>query len=343
MSALTSTPKDFRQKVALSAINDEEAFEIVQEAAYTARLIKARGNRFRSTQQQLALYRLLRNIIGEHAPCTVRQVYYLAVVAALVAKDDDGYNLVQRSLLGMRRSGLVPYSAIRDNARSFYGVTRYHDLEDFGLYASRHLFALDYWRNEPHNVEIWVESDSIAGTLMDTVINHWGLRLFVARGFSSETYLYNAGEMLKEDGREAFIYLLSDFDPAGYSLAEDIARKLQRFAAPIKVNVARIALSGDQVRDWRLPTHDLKKGDKRAKGFRVLHGDEACELEAIPPNQLRALVSEAISAHTDPARFAKAKRDEELQRESLKLLPEWFRRGRGGQAFKLVEDEEEPS
>lgn len=285
--------------------------------------------RVRRTRRQLReLDERLHQIVWQHAPCTVRQAYYLAVVAGLCPKDTPGYNLVQRRLLDLRRSGRVPYAWIVDNARSFYGRERYPDLEAFGVAASRDLYHHDYWARNPVNVEVWVESDSIAGTLRRTVVDEWGLRLHVARGFSSETFLFNAGQELQADGRPTHVYVLSDFDPSGVTLAEDIARKLVAFSGAVPVSVERIALSGDQVRAWELPTHPLKKTDRRAARFRREHGTEACELEAIPPNLLRRLASHAIGRHITPGLIEAAKRDEAVFRESLRQLPEWFRGAR---------------
>ena len=252
------------------------------------------------------------------------------MVAYLCDKTDSGYNLIQRRLLAMRRNGELPYGWIEDNTRSFYGRKRYRDLEEFGMVAGRDLYALNYWADNPVSIEVWCESDSIAGTLRQSVIHEWGLRLHVARGFSSETYVYNAGEEIKSDGRKTFIYILSGFDPSGITLAEDIASKLTAFAGPVPVTVKRIALSGEQVARWRLPTHALKKSDKRAKNFRRIYGNEACELEAIAPGVLRKLVSSSIAQHIEPRRIEKAKEDELLQRQALRQLPAFFREWRSG-------------
>ena len=287
--------------------------------------------RKRRTRAELAtLDSRLYDLVRYSRPCTVRQIYYRAVVAYLCDKTDTGYNLIQRRLLAMRRNGELPYGWIEDNTRSFYGRNRYRNLEEFGTEASRVLYALNYWADNPVNVEVWCESDSIAGTLRQTVVQEWGLRLHVARGFSSETYVYNAGEEIKEDGRETFIYILSDFDPSGITLAEDITGKLTAFADPVPVTVKRIALSGDQVSQWRLPTHPLKKSDMRAKSFRRIYGNEACELEAIAPGDLRDLVAGAIAQHIEPGRIEAAKQDERLQRQALQQLPAFFREWRSG-------------
>ena len=281
--------------------------------------------RYRRTKAELEqLQAQLCEIVTENEPCTVRQVYYLAVVQHLCPKTANGYDLIQREVLKLRRSGEIPYDHIADNARTFYGRRRYRDLHEFAVDASRYLYHHDYWRDSPVNVELWVESDSIAGTIRDEVVDDWGLRLHVARGFSSETFLYNAGQEIQHDGRETFVYVLSDFDPSGVSLAEDIASKLVSFSADVPVSVRRIALDGEQVRRWNLPTHPLKKSDNRAARFRREHGHEACELEAIPPRVLRQLVSDTIGAHVPRERIIAAKRDEQAQREALQALPRWF-------------------
>jgi hypothetical protein len=298
------------------------------------RFSRSRHERFRGTPHKkkrrskneleeldAALYKLIR----DHAPCTVRQVYYRAVVAFLCDKNEAGYNLVQRRVLYLRKSGQVPYSWIEDNTRSYYGGGRYANLEEFGHHASRSLFSLDYWRHKPVNVEVWCESDSIAGALRHTVTNEWGLRLYVARGFSSETFIHNTALELKQVGKPAFIYILSDFDPSGVSLADTIGKKLCEFTDPLAIQVQRIALNAEQVRSWQLPTHPLKKSNTRAAKFRREHADVACELEAVPPNQLRGLVSAAIGGHIDSWRLDAVRENEQLQREALAQLPEFFR------------------
>lgn len=266
-----------------------------------------------------ALYQL----VQANQPCTVRQIYYRAVVNYLCGKDDAGYNLVQRRLLRLRRARAIPYEWIEDNVRTYYGGNRYEGPEAF-LKAASYSYRLDYWQHEPVNVEIWCESDSIAGTLRRTVTDAWGLRLYVARGFSSETFVWGAAQNILDTNRETFIYILSDFDPSGITLADDIGQKLTVFADPVPVHVERIALDGEQVRRWNLPTHPLKKSDRRAARFRQGHGPEACELEAVPPNTLRSLVSSAIARHVDPEKIVRAKRDERWQREAMLKLPDYF-------------------
>lgn len=276
-------------------------------------------NKRRTKAELETLDAALYELVNEHKPCTVRQIYYRAVVGYLCPKDDSGYNLVQRRLLKLRRGGVLPYGWITDNARSIYGHTRYTDLTEFAQYAAS-LYRRDFWNSQDVNVEIWCESDSIAGTIHNAVVNEWCLDLHVARGFSSETYLFNAGQSIKNSGKKTYIYTLSDFDPSGISLADDIDKKLHKFCGDVEIEVSRIALDLQQILEWQLPTHDLKKTDRRAKAFIESYADFACELEAIPPQTLRELVGARIASHADTYEFRRLEMIEQQERESIEAV-----------------------
>lgn len=257
------------------------------------------------------LYTIVRGI----RPATVRQTYYQSNIHGLVDKDESGYNLVQRRLLKMRRAGVMPYSWITDNLRTVYGHTRYPGLESFADDVAR-LYRRDYWAENPVKVEVWIEADSLASTIKPTVFD-WGLDLHVARGFSSDSYLYSAGEAIRHDGRETFVYVLTDFDPSGLVIAEKVAEALPKFARGVPVHVERLALNYEQVEAHGLPTRTLKKTDSRAKKFLDIYGDVAAELDALSPNLLRGLTDEAISRHADRNRLEAMKEEEHEQRASI--------------------------
>lgn len=271
-----------------------------------------------------ALDTCLIQLAEQHAPATVRQLYYRAVVAGITDKSQNGYDLIQRRLLKLRRDGSLSYRAIVDNTRTSYGRQRFKSLDEFAQHVSHEVYAYDYWRDTDETVAVWCESDSIASTLTSTVCHELALDLNVARGFSSETYLWEAAQELNHDGRPCHLKILSDFDPSGVSLAQHIADTLANFT-PHVASVERVALNREQVEMWQLPTHSLKQRDKRAQAFRVEHGDEACELEAIAPSTLHSLVYDAILQHISEDRLRAARRVEQLEREAIATLPSWFR------------------
>jgi hypothetical protein len=273
-----------------------------------------RRRRTRSELEELDAQ--LHSIVREIKPATVRQTFYQGNVRGLVDKDESGYNLVQRRLLKMRRAEVMPYPWITDNLRTIYGHTRYPGLESFADDVAR-LYRRDYWAENPVKVEIWIEADSLASTIKPTVFD-WGLDLHVARGFSSDSYLYSAGDAIRYDGRETFVYVLTDFDPSGLIIAEKVAEGLPKFAGGVPVHIERLALNYEQVAQHGLPTRPLKKTDSRAKRFLNTYGDAATELDALSPVMLRQLVDDAISRHADRDQIDMLKRTEESERLTLK-------------------------
>lgn len=274
--------------------------------------------RVRRTRDQVdTLDAALLRIVSAIRPATVRQTFYQAEVAGLVPKDEaKGYRVVQRRLVALRQSGRLDYSAIVDNIRWVQGHTRYDGADDFaGEVAS--LYRRDYWSRSPVRVEVWIEKDALAAVLFPTVVEEWGLDLYVSRGFASLSYIENAALAARADGRPLYVYILSDLDPSGVSLARTVARDLPERAKPVPVHVQRIAVTPEQVVILDLPTRPTKATDSRAKAFVREFGPNSVELDAIAPGTLRSLVSATIEAHADTREIEHMKLIEQQERLSL--------------------------
>ena len=75
---------------------------------YGARLIYL-GKRGRRTRAEMEWLKLRLYLLAlEERPSTVRGMYYRMVSKGFLPKDDRAYNLVQQTLLRMRREGLLP-------------------------------------------------------------------------------------------------------------------------------------------------------------------------------------------------------------------------------------------
>ena len=247
--------------------------------------------RTRRTRTEIeALDEALTEIVEMFRPVTVRQVFYQAVNRALVPKSETkGYRVVQRRLVALRESGVIPHGYIVDGTRYVHGYRRYYDLDEFTTYAAG-LYRKDYWATSEVNVEVWLEKDALKGVLVPTVVNECGLGLHVTRGFASITYLQEAAEDIERDGRPTYVYVLTDFDPSGVSIAEKVEEELIRRAPSSDITVERLAVNRDQIERWNLPTRPTKTSDTRASKFRRVHGTDSVELDAIPPDELRQLV-----------------------------------------------------
>jgi hypothetical protein len=152
------------------------------------------------------------------------------------------------------------------------------------------------------------------------VVDEFGLDLYVARGFSSETYLHNAGEYIQSDGRPTFVYILTDHDASGMSVADTVARDLPQHASGVDVTVKKIAITPEQIEQYGLITQLVTTSDSRAQKFIRRYGPKCAELDALPATAVRALVREAIEQHIDPHRLRVMKLAEEEERRGFSEL-----------------------
>ncbi len=260
-------------------------------------------------------------IVEENEPVTVRGVFYLAVSAGLVPKDDaKGYRPVQRELLKMRREGIIPWGYITDGSRTVYGDRRYRSLDSYARQVARN-YRRDYWGESSEYVEMWLEKEALKGVISPVVIDEFGLDLYVTKGQPSATYLYEAAEDIILDGRPTYVYVLADFDPGGLRIFDRIREELTGFVGDAaELHIRRLALTPHQVRLYELPTRPGKERDPQAAEFRRRFGGGCVELDAIPPNTLRGLVREKLESHMDPDYLRRLKLAEQEERRGLREI-----------------------
>jgi len=267
-------------------------------------------------------------LTGRYDRMTVRQVFYQLEMAGVVEKTEAGYRQVQNQVLVMRRKGLLDWGFITDGTRWQRKPKSYADAGEYAERIARS-YRRDLWQRQGVRIEIWLEKDALADVILD-VTKAWDVSLMVSRGQSSSTFLYTAGKFAeqawKADETDTFVYMLYDFDAGGERAARTIARDLPEFAGEAWVNVHRLAVTEEQVREWSLPTRPAKKSDPEAKKF----GDKAVELDAIDPKQLTTLVENAILSHVDRHAWEVEKRIEKEERAGLLAMAQaWNSNGNG--------------
>ena len=256
----------------------------------------------------------LLDIIDDGKPTTVRQVFYQATVRGLVEKAESGYVKVQTDLSVMRRSGDLPYDWLADNTRWQRKPRTFNSVEE-ALRNTAQFYRKSLWANADVYVEIWLEKDALAGVVYP-VTSTYDVPLMVARGYASLSFLHTAAEYIGTLDVPTYIYHLGDFDPSGVNAGEKIEETLHELAPDADITFERIAVTPEQINDWDLPTRPTKKSDTRSKNF----GSISVELDAIEPNQLRALVQETIEQHLPAEQFEVLKAAEESEREIISRL-----------------------
>lgn len=285
---------------------------------YRASTIKRRRRRATKAEMEERAEFLI-NYASAHGPVTVRGLYYQAEVACLpgIDKDDSGYAKVQHQVLNLRREGRLDYDNIADATR-WMRKPRSHNGVDAALAATARLYRKSLWSDTDDYVEIWCEKDALAGVIYP-ITSLYDVPLMVTRGFSSETFCYEAIAARKGDDRRYYVYALFDFDRAGEDSAGSLEEKLRRFAdeAGITLVFKQIAVTGGQIRKWKLPTRAPKR--KSAADKKWPH-DFACELDAIPPDLLRDLVEAHINLHLPQDKLEVLKVAEKSEREIIANL-----------------------
>jgi hypothetical protein len=262
--------------------------------------------------------RFLVSYAEEHGPVTVtvRGLYYRAEVRGVpgIGKTDAGYDKVQRQVLNLRRCGRLPYDQIADLTRWMRKPTTHDSIEAALQDTARH-YRKALWRDADTYVEIWCEKDALAGTIMP-VTEEYDVPLMVSRGFSSETFCFEAIASQQDDPRRYHIWYLGDLDRAGCDAAKSLKEKLFRFGAEMDVDVgfkqlaiepsdvlqfdeshmsALVNLNGET--EW-LPARVPKRQSPADKKWPYPY---AIELDAIEPDDLRRMARrDAVTPAGEP-------------------------------------------
>ena len=94
------------------------------------------------------------------------------------------------------KSSLIPIRSMEDALARWQGTYR-----------------RDLWINQPDYVEIWVEKDALAGVI-SPITTEYDVALYVCRGYSSTTFLYEAATYLirpRETGLHLPFWRLGSF------------------------------------------------------------------------------------------------------------------------------------
>jgi hypothetical protein len=107
-------------------------------------------------------------IINEYAAqgydLTLRQLYYQFVARDLLQNKQQNYKLLGTVVSDARRAGLIDWSRIVDRTRFLRDVTSWGSPEQI-VAACADQFNVDFWANQDHRVEVWIEKDALIGVL----------------------------------------------------------------------------------------------------------------------------------------------------------------------------------
>jgi hypothetical protein len=198
-----------------------------------------------------------------------------------------------------RQAGLIDWDAIEDRTRNLQSFDAWSDPGEF-LTTVADSYREDPWTNQAYRPEVWIEKDALLGVI-EGVCGRWRVPYFACRGNNSQSEQYAAGKRFAEHVDLGFIPIvlhLGDHDPNGLDMTRDNRDRLGMFAG-IEIEVRRLALNIDQVRQYRPPPNFAKETDTRFAAYEREFGSQCWELDALDPDVISGLVDREIRSLVD--------------------------------------------
>jgi len=247
---------------------------------------------------------------------TIRQLYYQFVARGLLGSGQSVYQRVVGAISDARLRGNFPFEWIVDRTRTVHKSDQFENSVEVGAaldqasgwIRSMPEWALNRarWYGQPRYVVVGVEKEALAG-VFEEPCNELGVGLFVFRGYSSLSALYQLAKHLDqaaavESTEEVVILYFGDYDPDGWEIPRSAARKLESisFVAGFKrlpVRWERVALNIGQIADYQPPPFEAKITSSRYQSYVDEQGTtSAWELDALPPDVLQMLIRKKVGA-----------------------------------------------
>jgi hypothetical protein len=240
---------------------------------------------------------------------TLRQLFYRLVADGTLANTDTSYKTLSARTAAARRDGWFP--ALVDLGRTISRPLSFESPEEARAWL-HDVYRRDRTEEQPYAIYIGVEKATLTA-LVRSWFNDRGIPVVTLRGYSSQTYVDDVVDDLEDDERKKVLLYVGDFDPSG----EDILRDFD-VRSDVFDEVTRVAVLPEQIAAYNLTPAPGKATDSRAAGFVARYGQLVqVEVEALDPNDLQALLTEAVDRFWDVSAFEDAMAQEEADREEL--------------------------
>jgi hypothetical protein len=248
---------------------------------------------------------------------TLRQRYYQLVTKNVIPNVERSYKNLGSVVADARMAGEMDWDAIEDRVRRPRKASQWDSIPDL-VDSALDAFRLPRWEGQDNYVELWVEKDALAGVLEPLAWDHH-VTLMVNRGYSSASAMYESANRIRYHGKgkdRRIIFYLGDHDPSGEDMVRDVRDRLNLFGAGVEVE--KLALTMEQVREYDPPPNPAKMSDSRAAAYVAEHGDESWEVDALPPNVLTQIITDAFDGVLDREKMQEVIEREEEGKEKLR-------------------------
>ncbi len=243
------------------------------------------------------------NIIEEYSAngytLTLRQLYYQFVARDIIENSERSYKNLGNHINNARLAGMISWRAIEDRNRGHYAPWTDEEITS-PVRSLPHYIRFDRWARMDTYVEVWVEKEAL-GNVIQRACDPLLVPYLSCKGYLSASEAWRAGQRFKrkaEEGKDCVLIHLGDHDPSGIDMTRDNAERVALFSGE-HVDVRRIALNMDQVREYQPPPNPTKLSDSRAKGYLKQFGKTSWELDALQPSMLEKLIQDEVRLFID--------------------------------------------
>ena len=260
---------------------------------------------------------IVKEYMAQGYSLTVRQVFYQLVSRDLLPNTEKSYNEIIRACKSGRLMGIINWDAITDRSCSIDKLASWSSPKEL-LSAAAKQYRRDWWENQSHYIECWVEKQALADVVKSAAWKY-GVTSFACKGYPSITAMYDTAERMKAHSKQqCTILYLGDFDPSGMDMVDNIIKQMATFGA--NVAVERIALNMEQIFQYDPPPNPAKTRDTRYKRYEQNHGVYSWELDALPPDVLIGLITDNILLRLDKETLKKTQAIEEQERRAIQNI-----------------------
>jgi len=246
---------------------------------------------------------------------TARQLYYQFVSRDFIPNTPAEYKKLTALLTDARYAGLIDWNAIEDRGRVPETPSQWPNVQALVTSALRS-YRLPRWEGQGKHVELWVEKQALAGVLWP-LASRFHITLMVNKGYSSASAMYESAHRMKmADEPENIVFYLGDHDPSGEDMVRDIEERLSEFGVR-GLFVDKLALTMEQVTRYNPPPNPAKLTDSRATAYIAKYGPQSWEVDALPPDVLSRIITDAIENEIDAGLMDAVKVREEHDKSAL--------------------------
>jgi hypothetical protein len=244
-----------------------------------------------------------KKLLSPTEPMTLRHLFYLLVTAHLLKNCKPDYNILCDMTARAREDDEIDDDSITDDHRSVYENNVYDSPKEWA-HLEETTYHKSLWAKQDSYIEFWFEKSAVM-SVVERLHEQYQVTMRPFKGQASRKYCSEIAADFSRIRKPITVYYCGDHDPSGYAIPRSGQERVRDI---LTKDYASCNVDFDFVRLGFNPEHfaqhniksldDIKTKDSSYPWFVEKFGSEDCaELDAIPPDELRTMITNAIESH----------------------------------------------